>query len=127
MTMTHKTFSSLLCLGLLSLLLLACGSSSRRAEIDARWAALKHKQDSTLLATQQELAVVDSTLQAVSRQYEQLKTNVEQRRAQLQATPTELTALTRLRLRRDSLQTQWQALGAKIKYIRKKQGELPQK
>ena len=34
---------------------------------------MKHKQDSTLLASQQELAVVDSTLEAVKTQYEQMK------------------------------------------------------
>ena len=68
----------------------ACGNS-RRDEIDARKAALKQKQDSSLLAAQQEL-----------------------------------TDLTLLRMKRDSLKVQWDLLGAKIKYIRQKQKELEQ-
>ena len=106
-----------------ALLLAACGSNSRRAEIDARKAALKHKQDSTLAATKQELAIVDSTLEAVKLAYEQKKAEVEQRQKQLTATEEELTALTRLRLHRDSLQVQWETLGAKIRYINKKKAE----
>lgn len=97
----------------------ACGNS-RRNEIEARKAALKHKQDSCLQAAQQELAVVDSTLEAVKAEYEQKKKEVEAHKAALQATEEELTALTLLRMHRDSLQVQWNALGAKIKYIRMK-------
>lgn len=97
----------------------ACGNS-RRDEIEARKAALKHKQDSSLQAAQQELAVVDSTLEAVKAEYEQKKKEVEAHKAALQATEEELTALTLLRMHRDSLQVQWNALGAKIKYIRMK-------
>jgi len=55
-----------------TLLTAACGNS-RRDEIEARKAALKHKQDSTLQAAQQELAIVDSTLEAVKAEYEQKK------------------------------------------------------
>ena len=108
---------------MIAILPLSCADSSRRTEIEARKAALKHKQDSALTASQQELSITDSTLQAVNRQYEQMKAEVEQHKAQLRATEEELTALTLLRMRRDSLQTQWQALGAKIKYIRQKQAK----
>jgi peptidoglycan hydrolase CwlO-like protein len=103
-----------------TLLTAACGNS-RRDEIEARKAALKHKQDSTLQAAQQELAIVDSTLEAVKAEYEQKKKEVEAHKAALKATEEELTALTLLRLHRDSLQVQWNVLGAKIKYIRQKQ------
>lgn len=106
-----------------ALLLAACGSNSRRAEIEARKAALIHKQDSALAASQQELAVVDSALEAVKQAYEQKKAVVEQHQKDLVATEEELTALTRLRVHRDSLQVQWETLGAKIRYIRKKMGE----
>lgn len=107
------------------LFLSACGGDSpRRAEIEQRRAALRHKQDSSLLAAQQELAVVDSTLEAVKADYERMKVEVEQHKAELQATAEELTALTLLRMRRDSLQVQWDVLGAKIRYIRQKQEEL---
>jgi hypothetical protein len=105
-------------------LLSACGSNSRREEIDSRKAALKHKQDSTLRATQQRLAVVDSMLEAVKRQCAEAEAAVARHREQLKATEQELTFLTQLRLRRDSLQVEWEVLGAKIKYIRKKQQEL---
>jgi len=105
-----------------TLLTAACGNS-RRDEIEARKAALKHKQDSTLNASQQELAVVDSALEAVKAEYEQKKKEVEAHKAALQATPEELTELTLLRVQRDSLQVKWDVLGAKIRYIRQKQKE----
>lgn len=105
-----------------TLLTAACGNS-RRDEIEARKAALKHKQDSTLNASQQELAVVDSALEAVKAEYEQKRKEVEAHKAALQATPEELTELTLLRVQRDSLQVKWDVLGAKIRYIRQKQKE----
>ena len=43
--------------------------------------------------------------------------------AELKATPEELTALTQLRIKRDSIRTQYEALGLKIRYIHKKQKE----
>ena len=103
-------------------LVAACGNS-RRDEVDGRKAALKHKQDSALEASQKELAIVDSTLEVVKAEYERKKVEVEAHKAALQATEEELTALTLLRVRRDSLQMQWDMLGAKIKYIRQKQKE----
>ena len=111
----------------LLLMLVACTDNSRRQEIEQRRAALKHKQDSTLEASQRELAVVDSTLQAVKAEYERMKAEVEQHKAELKATAEELTALTMMRVRRDSLQTRWDVLGATIKYIRQKQNEYQQK
>ena len=99
----------------------ACGNS-RRDEIDARKAALKQKQDSSLL----ELAIVDSTLEAVKVEFQQKQAEVDAHKAALQATEQELTDLTLLRMKRDSLKVQWDLLGAKIKYIRQKQKELEQ-
>jgi hypothetical protein len=107
-----------------SALLTACTDNSRRDEIEQRKAALRHKQDSTLAASQQELALVDSALEATKAEYERMKAEVEQHKNELRATADELTALTLLRVKRDSLQVQWDVLGAKIKYIRKKQEEL---
>lgn len=106
-----------------TLLTAACGNNSRRGEIEQRREALKRHQDSSLLAAQQELAFVDSTLEAVKVEYEQKKAEVERHKAELTATAEELTALTMLGLRRDSLQAQWNLLGAKIRYIRQKQSE----
>ena len=85
---------------------------------------MKNKQDSTLQAAQQELAIVDSALEATKTEYEQKKKEVEAHKAELKATAEELTSLTMLRIKRDSLQTQWNLLGAKIKYIRVKMKEL---
>lgn len=109
-----------------ALLATACNNHSRRAEIEQRRAALKHHQDSSLLAARQELAIVDSTLEAVKLEYEQKKAEVDRHKADLTATAEELTELTLLGLRRDSLQGQWQLLGAKIKYIMQKQEEASQ-
>ncbi|MCR5269938.1 MAG: hypothetical protein K6D91_02835 [Prevotella sp.] len=109
----------------LALVATAC-NNSRRDEIEQRRAALKHKQDSTLLASQHELARVDSALEAAKAEYEQKKAIVEEHKSQLKATAEELTELTMLRMKRDSLQVQWNTLGHKIKYIRKKQQVHPQ-
>lgn len=106
-----------------ALLTAACGNS-RRAEIDARKAALKHKQDSTLLAAQQELTQVDSALEVTKAEYARMKAEVDRKRAELRATEEELMSVNLLRLKRDSLQVQWDMLGAKIKYIRVKMKEL---
>jgi len=92
--------------------------------IDTRKKALKLFQNIELKRAQEELAVVDSMLQAVSHDYQYQKQKVDKDKEALRATEEELTMLTKTRLRRDSLQTRWEALGAKIKYIRKKQKEL---
>ncbi|MBR1449412.1 MAG: hypothetical protein IJ588_11790 [Prevotella sp.] len=120
--MNRFHFLYLLALGAL-LLVSACENHSRRDEIEQRKEALKRHQDSSLLAAQQELAIVDSTLEAIKIEFEQKKAEVERHKAALTATAEELTALTMLGLRRDSLQAQWQLLGAKIRYIRQKQSE----
>lgn len=100
-------------------LLAACTSGSRRAEIEARKAALKHKQDSTLLATQQELAVVDSMLEEAKAAHDRQHRWVMDHATKLNDHSPEVLELNRLRARRDSLQAQWETLGAKIRYIRK--------
>ena len=117
---------NVLFLGLCAVMMVtvACTDNSRRQEIEQRKAALRHKQDSTLLASQQELAWVDSALVATKAEYERMKVEVEKHKVELRATADELTALTRLRVKRDSLQVQWDVLGAKIKYIRLKQAEM---
>ena len=120
--MNRFHFLYLLALGAL-LLVSACENHSRRDEIEQRKEALKRHQDSSLLAAQQELAIVDSTLEAIKIEFEQKKAEVERHKAALTATAEELTGLTMLGLRRDSLQAQWQLLGAKIRYIRQKQSE----
>lgn len=92
--------------------------------IDTRKRALRLQQDIELKRSQEELAVVDSALQAVKHDYEYQRQKVEKDKQQLRATADELTMLTKTRVRRDSLQTRFDVLCAKIRYIHKKQKEL---
>jgi hypothetical protein len=48
---------------------------------------------------------------------------VDEHKRALKATPEELTLLTRTRMKRDSIRTQFEALGMKIRYIHQKQSE----
>ena len=120
---TRKT----IILGLLTIVLLtaACGPKSRRDEIEQRKAALKHKQDSTLLASQQELAWVDSALQAATARHQHLLSELQSGRysgRQLQQLGEQLTLA---RIERDSLQVRFEVLCGTIRYIHKKQQEAP--
>lgn len=92
--------------------------------IDTRKKALKLQQNIELKRTQDELALVDSALQAVNHDYNYQKQKVDKDRQELRATPEELTMLTLTRVRRDSLQTRFDVLCTKIRYIHKKQKEL---
>jgi len=48
---------------------------------------------------------------------------VDEHKKALKATPEELTLLTRTRMKRDSIRTQFETLGMKIRYIHQKQKE----
>lgn len=100
-------------------LLAACGGNSRRAEIEARKAALKEKQTTELLRAQQDLARVDSLLVIAKAEHDELHSWVMNHATQLNDRSPEVQRLNRLRAHRDSLQVQWQTLGARIKYIRR--------
>ena len=91
--------------------------------IDTRKKALKLYQDIELKKAQQELLITDSLLQAVNHDYAYQQEKVDRDKAALCATPEELTMLTLTRMKRDSLRTQYEVLGAKIRYIHKKQKE----
>ena len=91
--------------------------------IEIRKQALRLQQDIELKRSQEELALVDSALQAVKHNYEYQKKKVEKDKQELRATPEELTKLTKTRVLRDSLQTRFDVLCAKIRYIHKKQKE----
>ena len=92
--------------------------------IDTRKKALKLYQDIELKKAQQELLITDSLLQTVNHDYAYQQEKVERDKAALRATPEELTMLTLTRMKRDSLRTQAEVLGAKIRYIHKKQKEI---
>ena len=91
--------------------------------VEARKGALKLHQEIELKAAGDELALTDSLLQAANQELEALQKQVEKHKQALKATPEELTLLTRTRMKRDSIRTQYETLGAKIHYIRQKQKE----
>jgi hypothetical protein len=92
--------------------------------VETRKQALRLQQDIELKRSQEELAIVDSMLEAVKHDYVYQKQKVEKDKQELRATPEELTMLTKTRVKRDSLQTRFDVLCAKIRYIHKKQKEL---
>jgi peptidoglycan hydrolase CwlO-like protein len=114
--------TSLFIIATAALMLTACGNS-RRAEIEARKAALKQKQDSALTASQERLAQVDSLLEQVKAEHDRQHEWVMSHSSQLNDQSPEVLRLNQLRAHRDSLQAEWETLGAKIKYIRKRQAE----
>ena len=91
--------------------------------IEARKGALRLHQEIELKAAQDEMARTDSLLQIANKELETMQKEVEEHKAALKATPEELTALTRMRMRRDSIRTQFETLGMKISYIHQKQKE----
>lgn len=102
---------------------MSCADKSRRAEIEQRKEALVHKQDSALAEAQQRLAVVDSMLEATKAEHDRQHEWVMANSTKLNGNSPEVLRLNQLRAHRDSLQVEWETLGAKIKYIRKKQNK----
>ena len=92
--------------------------------IEARKGALKLHQDIELKAAQDELAETDSLLILANRELEALQQQVDSHKAAMKATAAELTQLTRTRMHRDSIRTQYEVQGAKIRFIRQKQKEI---
>lgn len=91
--------------------------------VDARKGALKLHQEIELKTAQLEMAKTDSLLQLANKELEEMQKEVDKHKAALKATPEELTLLTRTRIKRDSIRTQFETLGAKIRYIHQKQKE----
>ena len=108
---------------LVAILITACGETNTRKEINRRKAALVEKQKTELKKAQDELWRTDSLLQLANKELEAMTKEVEEHKKALKATPEELTALTKLRVKRDSIRTQYEALGLKIRYIKKKSEE----
>ena len=106
-----------------ALMITACGETKTRKEINRRKAALVEHQQTELKKAQDELWLTDSLLQLTNKELEAMTQEVEAHKKALKATPEELTALTKLRVKRDSIRTQYETLGLKIRYIRKKQSE----
>ena len=91
--------------------------------VEARKGALKLHQEIELKAAQLEMAKTDSLLQLANKELEDMQKEVDKHKAALKATPEELTLLTRTRIKRDSIRTQFETLGAKIHYIHEKMKE----
>ena len=108
---------------LVAILITACGETNTRKEINRRKAALVEKQKTELKKAQDELWRTDSLLQLANKELEAMTKEVEEHKKTLKTTPEELTALTKLRVKRDSIRTQYEALGLKIRYIKKKSEE----
>ena len=102
------------------LILTACGDTKTRKEINRRKAALLEHQQTELKKAEAELWKTDSLLLIANKELEAMTQQVEEHKKALKASEEELTALTKLRVKRDSIRTQYEALGLKIRYIHKK-------
>lgn len=91
--------------------------------VETRKKALKLFQNISLKEAQEDLAVTDSALQAVTLDYKYIKDKVDRDKAELRATAEELETLTRTKMKLDSLRVRFDMQCAKIKYIHKKQKE----
>jgi len=105
---------------MVALLITACGETKTRKEINRRKAALVEHQQTELKKAEAELWKTDSLLLIANKELEAMTQQVEEHKKALKATEEELTALTKLRVKRDSIRTQYEALGLKIRYIHKK-------
>ena len=91
--------------------------------VETRKKALKLFQNISLKEAQEDLAVTDSALQAVTLDYKYIKDKVDRDKAELRVTAEELETLTRTKMKLDSLKVRFDMQCAKIKYIHKKQKE----
>ena len=91
--------------------------------VETRKKALTLFQSISLKEAQEDLAITDSALQAVTLDYKYIKDKVEKDKAELRATAEELEMLTKTKMKLDSLKVRFDMQCAKIKYIHKKQKE----
>jgi len=89
--------------------------------IEARKEALGLQQEIELKSAQEELEKVDKLLERAKAEFDSLANVVEAHKKALIATPEELTDLTLKRIERDSMQTKFEVLCAKIHWIHTKQ------
>lgn len=91
--------------------------------IETRKKALALHQSIALKQAQDDLALTDSAIQAVTHDYNYQKEKVDKDKQELRATPGELQMLTLTKMKLDSLRVRFDVQCAKIKYIHKKQKE----
>ena len=104
-----------------ALLLSACQSRHEqlRKQIEQRKAALEHKQDSTIEASQQAVERLDAELQQARAEYERGKAEADRAHEAGTGTKEMYEQVNRLRQLRDSLQVQFDTECAKIRYVRR--------
>lgn len=91
--------------------------------IETRQSALKLYQEVNIKLAQQTVEQADRALQAANGEYEKMNVAVNELKEKGEATAEQLTNLTLLRMKRDSLKTVFDVECAKIKYIRAKMKE----
>ncbi len=91
--------------------------------IEARKQALKLYQEVELKRAQLAVEGVDTVLQRVEREYQEMKKTVDALREKSAATEQQLRSVNLMRVTRDSLKTIFDVECAKIKYIKKKMEE----
>lgn len=91
--------------------------------IEARKQALKLYQEVELKRAELQVQNADTVLQRVEREYQELKSTVDQLRSKGEATAEQLRNVNLMRVKRDSLKTLFDVECAKIKYIKKKMEE----
>ena len=88
--------------------------------IEERKEALTLFQDASEKLAQQQIVATDKQLQNAIQEYDRLWAIAEKRREDGYATPEELTALTKLKLKKDSLQARFDTQCATVRMIREK-------
>ncbi len=91
--------------------------------IEERKEALKIFQDASEKLAQKQIADTDGELQKVTTELETLQTNIENHKKNNAATAEELSRLTLLKMKKDSLQARFEAQCATVKFIRTKRKE----
>lgn len=91
--------------------------------IEARKQALKLYQEVELKRAELQVQNADTVLQRVEKEYQELKSTVDQLRSKGEATAEQLRNVNLMRVKRDSLKTIFDVECAKIKYIKKKMEE----
>lgn len=91
--------------------------------VDARKAALRLYQEIELKRSQINVETADSILKSMKTEYGNMKQAVDALREKGGLTAENLSALTRMKLKVDSMQAVFDAECAKIRYIRKKMEE----
>ncbi|MBQ4632752.1 MAG: hypothetical protein IIU87_08280 [Prevotella sp.] len=88
--------------------------------IQERKRGLRLKQEMELRFAQDSVQELDKLLHDVNWQYNEMKQSVDKKRAEFKATEEEYTALTKMKLHRDSIQAAFEVQCAKVRYIKKR-------